>query len=181
MAEPPDDEKDKDKSQTGEEESGGEKGRSGGASGGGVGFFGEKPQEKKKREDTDDGSGTSAKGFTRPSGEGILKLTTDQQKTVWTDFRRLDFSQAVAAIAEFFNEYPARASANMSVAWGNIKGVAIINMSIKFGQDVATAVRERTKESAVAVKRRYGISVQAARRGPPRVNSAPPIKPPRAG
>lgn len=127
---------------------------------------GEQQEQRKKRGEGDSESGSASTGttFVRASGEGIAKLSVEKQKQVWTDFRKLDLGEAVAAIAEFFSEFPARASANISVAW-NKGGFAIVNMAIKFGQDVAMAVRERTRESAVQVRRRYGINLKFKNRG----------------
>lgn len=123
-------------------------------------------QRKKSGEgDSESGSASTGTAYTRASGEGIAKLSLEKQKVVWNDFRHLDLNEVVIAVAEFFSEFPARASANLSVAWNNVGGYAIINMAIKFGQDVATAVRERTRESAVQVRRRYGINIKFKQRG----------------
>jgi len=126
---------------------------------------------KRKKRGEGEGKGEAGavtSGFTRASGEGrIERLSTEKQKGVWADHKHLDFNEVVAAVAEFFSEFPARASANLSVAWdsGTKGGFAIINMAIKFGQDVAMAVRERTRESAVQVRRRYGINIRVRRGG----------------
>ena len=124
----------------------------------------EEAKRKKRGEGEADGSASTGTTFTRASGEGIAKLSVEKQKQVWADFRHLDLNEVVIAVAEFFSEFPARASANISVAW-NTKGYAIVNMAIKFGQDVAMAVRERTRESAVQVKKRYGINLKFRQRG----------------
>jgi hypothetical protein len=124
----------------------------------------EAKRKKRGEGDSESGSVSTGTGFVRASGEGIVRLTVEQTKKVWADFRHLDLNEVVAAVAEFFSEFPARASANLSVVWG--KGsFAIINMAIKFGQDVATAVRERTRESAVQVRRRYGLNIKVRRNG----------------
>lgn len=125
--------------------------------------------EKKKKKsggETESGSASAAGStYVRASGEGIAKLSVEKTKAVWADFRHLDLNEVVAAVAEFFSEFPARASANLSVAWNSVGGYAIVNMAIKFGQDVAMAVRERTRESAVQVRRRYGINIKFKQRG----------------
>ena len=105
-------------------------------------------------------AGSVVGGVTRASGEGIVRLTVEQTKKVWADFRHLDLNEVVASVAEFFSEFPARASANCVVAWENVRGIPIVNFAIKFGQDVAFAVRERTRESAVQVRKRYGINIK---------------------
>lgn len=123
-------------------------------------------RKKRTEGETGDGAGSAVSGFHRASGEGVVKLSVEKQKAVWADFRHLDLNEVVAAVAEFFSEFPSRASANLTVAWDNgVKGgFAINNMIIKFGQDVAMAVRERTRESAVAVKRKYGINIKFRQR-----------------
>jgi hypothetical protein len=119
----------------------------------------EAARRKKKRAEgeTDTGSGSAATGFVRAGGDGIARLSTAKTKEVWAAFRALDLNEVVAAVAEFFSEFPTRASANLSVAWEG--RFAVVNLAIKFGQDVAIAVRERTRESAVQVRKRYGIKI----------------------
>lgn len=126
----------------------------------------EEKRKKKKRGEGESDSGSASTGttFVRASGEGIAKLSVEKQKIVWGDFRHLDLNEVVIAVAEFFNEFPSRASANLAVDW-NSRGYAIVNMAIKFGQDVAMAVRERTRESSVQIKRRYGINLKFRQRG----------------
>ena len=122
---------------------------------------------RKKRGEGDSESGSASTGttFVRASGEGVIeRLSVEKQKKVWADFRHLDLNEVVAAVAEFFSEFPARASANLTVAW-NKGGYAIINLAVKFGQDVAQAVRERTREGSVRIKQKYGISLKFKGRG----------------
>ncbi len=132
-------------------------------------------RKKKKRGEGDSESGSASTGvaFQRASGEGIAKLSVEKQKVVWNDFRHLDLNEVVAAVAEFFSEFPTRASANCVVAWENVKGIAIVNLAIKFGQDVAMAVRERTRESAVRIKNNYGIRLKFAKRAGTSVANVP--------
>lgn len=127
----------------------------------------EKRRKKRGEGDSESGSASTGTAFVRASSDGsVAKLSSEKTKAVWADFRHLDLNEVVAAVAEFFSEFPARASANLSVAWGNAKGgYAIINMAIKFGQDVAMAVKERTRESAVQIRKRYGISLKFKQRG----------------
>jgi hypothetical protein len=113
--------------------------------------------------DTDSGAVSVGTTFTRASGEGIAKLSVDKTKKVWADFRHLDLSEVVSAVAEFFSEFPARASANLTVKWNG--SYALVNMAIKFGQDVAMAVRERTRESAIQIRKRYGLNIKVRRNG----------------
>ena len=129
-------------------------------------------QRKKRRGEGEGQAGSANSGFKRASGEGIVTLSVEDKKRVWADFRHLDLNEVVAAVAEFFSEFPARASANLSVAWDK-GGYAIINMAIKFGQDVAMAVRERTRESAVQVRKRYGINIKFKNRGGMAVTPGP--------
>lgn len=137
--------------------------------------------KRKKKRGEGEGSGeagSAVAGYVRASGEGIVSLTVDQKKRVWADFRHLDLNEVVSVVAEFFSEFPARASANCVVAWENVMGIPIVNMVIKFGQDVAMAVRERTRESAVQVRRRYGVNLKFRKRG---MAAAPPAHNPQAG
>lgn len=124
-------------------------------------------RKKKRGEGESDGGTSSGTTFYRADAQGRItnvNLSVERRKQVWGDFRKLDLNESVVAIAEFFSEFPARASANLHVDW-NSRGYAIVNMAIKFGQDVAMAVRERTRESSVQIRRRYGINIKMRQRG----------------
>ena len=71
--------------------------------------------EESKRKKRGEGEGESgaagtATTYVRASGEGIVRLSVEQTKKVWADFRHLDLNEVVGAVAEFFSEFPARAS-----------------------------------------------------------------------
>ncbi len=104
----------------------------------------------KKKGDSGEGDQDSfGRGKAGAGASGGIRLPPHKLKEVMADWRHLDVSAVVEAVAEFFSEMPMRASANLSVTWEktktNVKSFAIVNWVIEFGDKT---VRElaRTRE-----------------------------------
>ena len=112
-------------------------------------------------------SGSGALGGT--SGQNGIAFSVDavRLKQIMADWRKLNMGEAVSAVAEFFNEGVARASANLIVTFETISatgakaGFAIMNRFITFGQDMVGAMRTRSREATAQVRKKYGIAFRA--------------------
>ncbi|MDD3029544.1 MAG: hypothetical protein PHS57_04610 [Alphaproteobacteria bacterium] len=81
-------------------------------------------------------------------------LAPARLKEVMANWRHLDMTEVVEALADFFSDWPMRASANLAVAWErtktNAKSFAIVNWAISFGENAwkeLRLVRERAVSS----------------------------------
>src|ERR1700722_18512628 len=91
--------------------------------------------------DEPEGKGRSGKGGSSGSASGAVgavagaarfSINPQQLKEIWAQWKQLNVGETVAAVAEFFSELPARASANLHVDWtkaANLKnqGYALVN------------------------------------------------------
>ena len=104
---------------------------------------------RSKKTDTGEGDQDSFGRGKAGAGAGFAKLPPQKLKEVMADWRHLDVTAVMEAVAEFFSDLPMRASANLSVQWertrSNAKSFAIVNWIIEAGH---AAVREmaRTRE-----------------------------------
>jgi hypothetical protein len=98
-------------------------------------------RKKKKGGDSGEGDADSWGRGKAGAGAGGIKITPLRLKAVMADWRHLDVTAVVQAVAEFFNDWPMRASANLSVAWKqtktNAKSFALINWIIEFGEKMS--------------------------------------------
>ena len=102
----------------------------------------ERRAKKKKGGDSGEGDSDSwGRGKAGFGASGGIRIPPQKLKEVMVDWRHLDVTAIVEAVAEFFSEMPMRASANLSVAWEktktNVKSFAIVNWVIEFGDRAA--------------------------------------------
>ncbi len=157
-------------------------GKSGSASGGvSRVIVSEEDTEESAQRKRDEGEGDSD-SFGRGkagAGAGAIRLPPQKLKEVMADWRHLDVSAVVEAVAEFFSDWPMRAAANLSVAWtktrANPKSFAIVNWVIEAGKSAVRELartRERTRGAGadsrkLFMRTRPGIKAGiAARPGP---------------
>jgi hypothetical protein len=136
-----------------EEKSGeGTKGKAGSA-GGGVKFSSsdsaEEAAQKRAKKGGDEGEGDQdsfGRGKAGAGAGGGIRVSPQKLKEIMADWRHLDVTAVMEAVAEFFSELPMRVSANCEVTWektkSNVKSFAIVNWAIEAGEK---AVRELAK------------------------------------
>jgi len=107
-----------------------------------------------------DESGTGKAGGSAGSGGGI-RLPPNKLKEVTSNWEYLDPTKVAARLAEFFEELPAKASANLQVEWANLKnkGFAIITQFLKYGQEVSRLMHNLTRENQEVLRIKYGLIV----------------------
>ena len=120
---------------------------------------------KKSKTGTDDGAAGTGMVVARFSAQGttVKPLSGAKKQEVMRAFEYLDVAKAMARVAEFFSELPARASANLAVNFTNVKGhsYALVNHVISFGTEVSQLMRERTAQNVKRLRTRFGIKVPA--------------------
>ena len=113
--------------------------------------------------------GTGTAGGAGAEGSGGIRFSIDAttSKQIWAEWKHLNMAEAIMAVAEFFSELPARASANMVVVFdGATKaGFAIVSQTIRFGQDMVVAMRTRSREATAVIRRKYGINIKTKKAG----------------
>jgi hypothetical protein len=111
-------------------------------------------------QEEDEKEGKGGKG--RAGGGGGIKLPPNKLKDVVSVWKHLDLAEAVARVAEFFSEVPARASANLSVTWSTAKrhGFALVNHFISSGQEIAHLMRSRDAGFIKRLRTKYGVSAK---------------------
>jgi hypothetical protein len=132
---------------------------------------------KKRKDGETEGKGGRAGGTGRAGGgaaggvidnRGIaFSIDATRLKEIMANWRRLDMGEAVSAVTEFFGEGLARASANMVVKFDSATkaGFAIMTKFVSFGQDMAGAMRTRSREATAVIRRKYGINIKMKRGG----------------
>ena len=132
------------------------------------------PDDTTAQQETDgrDGKGRGSSGG---GGGGPPKLSIDQLKDVTAAWKKLELPDAVARIAEFFNEQPARASSNVFVDWAspNRNGYAVVNHLLVSGLEINQFMRERTAGQIRRLHTKYGVKV-IKRPSPRDPNPQPP-------
>jgi hypothetical protein len=130
---------------------------------------------KARKKGETEGKGGSGKGRVGGAAGGaitdvggiVFSLDATKLKEVMAAWRRLGTAEAVSAVAEFFGEGLARASAHCVVMFdGASKGAfAIMTKFVTFGQDLAGAMRTRTREATAVIRRKYGINIKVKKQG----------------
>ncbi len=117
--------------------------------------------ESEDQGDKEEGEGRSGRGGRSGGGVGI-KLPPNKLKDVVSVWQHLDLADAVARVAEFFSELPARASANLSVNWSSVKrhGYALVSHFISSGQEIAHLMRSRDAGFIKRLRTKYGVNVR---------------------
>jgi len=157
-----------------EDESSGEegkKGKSGGTSGGGAKLSSNEEEHERKVEDTGEGDSDSFGRGKAGAASGVAKISPQKLKEVMADWRHLDVTAVVEAVAEFFSELPMRASANLSVTWektkSNVKSFAIVNWMIEFGENTVRELARTRERTRGAGRDSRGVQRQTTKkRGP---------------
>jgi hypothetical protein len=111
----------------------------------------EESARRKKKKDEGEGEGDADSFGRGKAGAGSMmgkvRLPPQKLKEVMADWRHLDVTAIIQAVAEFFSELPMRASANLSVVWDKTKKFTIVTDLIKKGTQAARDLmltRERT-------------------------------------
>jgi hypothetical protein len=120
----------------------------------------EAKKRKTRKEGETEGAASGNRGI-------VFSVDATKLKDIMANWRRLDMGEAVAAVAEFFGEGAARASANMIVKFDSATkaGFAIMTKFISFGQDMAGAMRTRSREATAQIRRKYGINIKVKKQG----------------
>lgn len=135
--------------------------------------------DQTKRTDEDEGKGGKGRvgGSGSASGAAGVGSTArfvnpQQVKQIWSEWKHMNVSEAVSAVAEFFSEFPARAAANLQVNFASVQkqGFAVVSQAISFGSEVAHLLRDRTAGNIKRLRTRYGIKVASSRVQAPKNN-----------
>ena len=159
MTEPTDYDEPEDREELEEEGSEGESSKGGAGGSGGVKMSakGGEDESEQRSKVKDEGEGDSDSWGRGKAGAGSglsgkFGVPPNKLKEIVGDWRHLDVNAVVEAVAEFFGDFPMRASANLSVVWENVKNksFAIVNWVIDFGSKAADDLavkRERERTS----------------------------------
>ncbi|HUY68263.1 MAG TPA: hypothetical protein VMV79_03070 [Alphaproteobacteria bacterium] len=115
-------------------------------------------------EDNEDGNQDAARRKGK-SGSGTvgggIRLPASKIAEVAANFKYLDAKEALAALAEFFSELPARASAHLQVSWANLanQGFAIVTDLVKLGQRIYEYRLNPTRENRERLRLDFNILV----------------------
>ncbi len=137
----------------------------------------EEARRKKKIKDEGEGDADSWGRGKAGAGSmmGRVRLPPQKLKEVMADWRHLDVTAIVQAVAEFFADLPMRASANLSVAWKQTKSFALVNWLVSFGEKTVAEINLAREKGAGKDSRTLQNRRDQVKRARPGVN--PNLKP----
>jgi hypothetical protein len=120
-------------------------------------------EDENKATGNRDKSGTGKTGGTGGAAGGI-RVPPTKLKAITEAWKHHSTADAVARLAEFFSELPARASAQLEVSWAILgdlsgKGFMIVTNLLKLGQQIYELKLNPTRENRERLRLEFGILI----------------------